>query len=333
MQKAAIMSGRWRVLSITRLISLHGQVNGSARITASDSVTVVETVLRGRRGGGLTAHIIAREGIYELSLDEGRGGFPKKLEVRGILITDAAQNGFICEGSCGCSALELGRAKEFVRMQRNASRKAGENVKAARARNSADISGEESGAAGQNMGSAALSPVTQEILSQAQRLFASPPADHNGHSNTAAGRDSAKRRGSPIHAGGGQSGVKGSGLAAQDAQNDTMLKTLTEREQNKEAAGLDIPICENCASADDEAVKNPFPQSFPNSSWRRKKSERGKLTGSAMIRGIKYDIIAVEARGKYPPRGMNGNLRRMRAESGRRYWVKLMPKVTSMQRK
>lgn len=320
-------------MSVTKLVSLHGAVNGSARITASESMTAVETVLRGRRGGSLTAYIIAREGIYAIALEEGKGAFPKMLEARGILIADAAQNGFACEGSCGCSIPELNRAKEFVRMQRNASRKAGENRKATRVQDSADVSGEKGGAAGSSLGSAALSPVTQEILSQAQRLFTASSTDQSEPSAVATERGSAKKQGRSIRAKGEMNGIMDSNLAARDNQKDTMLIKRTDSEQNNKVDEFNIPPCENCASADDEAVKNPFPQSFPNSFWRRKKSERGRLTGSAMLRGIKYDIIAIESRGKYPPRGMNGNLRRMRAENGRRYWVKLTPIITSIKNK
>lgn len=311
-------------MPVTKLVSLHGSVNGSARITASESRTVVEMALRGRRGGSLTAHIIASDGIYALSLDEGTGSVPVGLDVRGILVADVEQSGFICEGSCGCSTQELNRAKEFVRMQRLASRRTLEKVRATGAINSADISGEKGGAAGRSSGSAALSPITQQILSKAQSLFVSAGEDTAGNTKKANGQGSVRRQGRSIRSM-GEHGAAAGKAAVEDTRRGATQQSQ-EREWDNFGAAFDIPECKNCASTDDEAVKNPFPQSFPNSSWQRKKSDAHKLMGVAMVRGIKYDIIAVESTGKYPPRGMHGNLRRMRAENGRRYWVKIVPR-------
>ena len=73
---------------------------------------------------------------------------------------------------------------------------------------------------------------------------------------------------------------------------------------------------------DAEAVKNPFPALFPNSSWRKKAGEAA-LSGKVKHRGRLYAVAAVPREGRFPPNELSpfSNIRRARGEDGKMYWL------------
>ena len=71
-----------------------------------------------------------------------------------------------------------------------------------------------------------------------------------------------------------------------------------------------------------EAVKNPFPALFPNSSWRKKAGETA-LFGKVKHRGRLYSVTALPREGRFPPSELApfSNIRRARGEGGKMYWL------------
>lgn len=75
-------------------------------------------------------------------------------------------------------------------------------------------------------------------------------------------------------------------------------------------------------SPDSEAVKNPFPALFPNSTWRKTAGESA-IYGKVKQRGRLYAVTAIPREGRFPPNELSpfSNIRRARAEDGKMYWL------------
>lgn len=300
---------------MVRLITLHGEMSGSARVNMTDRGTQLSLSLRGkRRDGMLTAYLVGAERVISMPISGSGIGSAAALDVRGVLLADS-RGDFVAWGTCcGMTQEGLNRAKAQIRMMqpearrdvksrpledapmRNVGRNAGSGVNGGNAGSGGAHSG---GVSGSNAGSGnsggssrraesalaaerRLSPVTEGILGKAKELFGNMPENSKG-----------------------------------DAE--VKRKSL---EELKEA----IPPCENCASNEEEAVINPFPTLFPNSYWKRRIGNDGRIIGVANVRGIHYNITALRSSSKRPPRGLRGNLRRIRARDGKMYWIGIVRK-------
>ncbi len=325
-----------------RLIALHGRLSGSAVLRSSGGKT--EFMLKTRNAGeidegSLSAYLIAPAAggsfrMVRAGIKNGSGG--AEIDgVRGMVITGA--NGIVSEGSSGMSETALERAKVQLRLGLSPSaasagqpaaergdgfiaasspgetgRQAGHAEKGEPSSNretgrppghaeldeTAGASGAESGANG-GAGAAAegganvgASPVTRRILSQAKALFGT------GYSDA---------------------------IISDAQQPEAEPPTASHREFSAPPP----PSAQERArpqirpySAENEAVKNPFPALFPNSSWRRDAGSPA-LFGKVKHRGRLHEVMALPREGRFPPNELSPfpSIRTARAEDGRIYWL------------
>ena len=291
-----------------RLIALHGSLSGSVVLNSSGGRT--EFMLKTRRSAqtcaeGLSAFLIApnQSGGFRMERAEivNCAGSAAIDGVRGILITNS--NAIIAEGSSGMSeetAMERAKVQLRLTFPKN-----GGAAEPQRAERRGEVTAQESPIwkneaekaavnAEKPIEEAALqasaSPVTRRVLSLAKALFGSSEAD---------------------------------GFLFDDAPASE-AKPSPQRETPPHSAPSppSVPPAVEPYMPNSEAVKNPFPTLFPNSSWRKKAGEAA-LSGKVKHRGRLYSVAAIPRDGQFPPNELSpfSNIRKVKSVDGKTYWL------------
>lgn len=300
---------------MVRTIALKGRLSGSAVLRSTGGRT--EIILRTRHmpvcatGSSLRAVLIAPAagGSFRFAAAEIKNGAGSAMidDARGIIIKCGEET--LCEGASGLGEAAFDKAKVQLRLQHSdffsepvGKAESGVDKSGANTFTSAqtetmlppDNANKANGIVHASdteqmhtpeTGRQTVSPVTKRILSQAKALFG-------------------EYAGKGIHD--AFSGTEGEASSSSSFPfNDSNIK---DRSSGAKPA---LP--------GSEAVKNPFPRLFPNSSWRRNAGEN-TLHGKAKQRGRLYSIEAYPREGGYP-RAKAGILRRAVSADGRAYWL------------
>ena len=280
-----------------RLIALHGKLSGSAVLNSTGGRT--EFTLKMRRGtslgadGSLCAFLAAPDANGGLRLERAEianGAGSANIDgVRGIFITSG--NAIVAEGISGISEEQLERARVRLRLGFSASQGGAAEPP------SADGRGEVTAPIGSN--GKAEAPQKPEAAQ-------SEPNEPNELSSSAS--PVTRRILSQAKA------LFGSGDADDYLFDDSPASANAPQSEA-------LPEVEPY-TPDSEAVKNPFPALFPNSSWRKKAGEAA-LSGKVKHRGRLYSVAAVPREGRFPPNELSpfSNIRRARGEDGKMYWL------------
>ena len=290
-----------------RLIALHGSLSGSVVLNSSGGRT--EFMLKTRRSAqtcaeGLSAFLIApnQSGGFRMERAEivNCAGSADIDGVRGMLITNS--NAIIAEGSSGMSETAMERAKVQLRLTFPKNGGAAEPQRAQRrgevtAQERPTGKNETEKAAGnaepptaEGALQASASPVTRRILSQAKALFGAGDAD--------------------------------AFLFDDASASEEKPSPELETPARSAASPPSVPPAVEPYMPNSEAVKNPFPALFPNSSWRKKAGETA-LSGKVKHRGRLYSVAAVPREGRFQPSELSpfSNIRTAKSEDGKMYWL------------
>ena len=273
-----------------RLIALHGKLSGSAVLNSTGGRT--EFTLKTRRGssggieGSLCAFLVSPDANGNLRLaraEIANGAGGANIDgVRGIFITGG--NAILAEGASGMSETMLERARVKLRLELS-----------------------------QNGGAA-------EPHGAQRRGEVTAPSKPNGKAEKEAKPEAAQSEQST-----GVSPVTRRILSQAKAlfgagDADAFLFDDAPASEDKPPPSASPEV--EPYMPDAEAVKNPFPALFPNSSWRKKAGEAA-LSGKVKHRGRLYAVAAVPREGRFPPNELSpfSNIRRARGEDGKMYWL------------
>lgn len=277
---------------MVKLIALHGSLSGSAVLRSNGGRT--EFMLRTRQSAqtyseGLRAFLVAPNPsgfrIERAHFTNG-AGIADIDGVRGIFITSGTS--ILAEGASGMSETAFERAKVLLRLELSQLGGAAEPQRA-------KMRGEGTAQKGPNGKSGAESAAVSE----------KPPAEG---AMQASASPVTRRILSQAKA------LFGAGDA------DAFLFDASPESGNKPASEASLSVEPYLPNS--EAVKNPFPALFPNSSWRKKAGETA-LFGKVKHRGRLYSVTALPREGRFPPSELApfSNIRRARAEDGKMYWL------------
>lgn len=279
-----------------RLIALHGKLSGSAVLNSTGGRT--EFTLKMRRGssGGiedsLCAFLAAPDAnggirLARAQIANGAGG--ANIDgVRGIFITGG--NAILAEGVSGMSETMLEQARVKLRLELSQNGGAAEPQEAQR----------------RGEVTAPSKPNGKAEIPQKPEAAQSEP---NEPGEASSGASPVTRRIlSQAKA------LFGSGDADDYLFDDSPASAIAPQSEA-------LPEIEPY-TPDSEAVKNPFPALFPNSSWRKKSGETA-LSGKVKHRGRLYSVTAVPREGRFPPSELApfSNIRRAKSADGKMYWL------------
>ncbi|MBR3299446.1 MAG: hypothetical protein IKI64_09645 [Clostridia bacterium] len=300
---------------MVRTIALKGRLSGSAVLRSTSGRT--EIILKTRQmsvcttENGLSAVLIAptASGSFRFAAAELKNGAGSAQidDARGIIIKCGDET--LCEGASGLSEAAFDSAKVQLRLQHSgaftepsgkhaagadrldtnvSSSAQSEPTKALNSVNQANRSGNalgESQMQSPEQARQTASPVTKRILSQAKALFG-----------------------------------ENAGIGINE-----VISEMDEEASHASALPFDDVKMKDRSSAakpalpGSEAIKNPFPRLFPNSSWRREADEQ-ILRGKAKLRGKLYSIEAYPREVGFPA-AKAGSLRRAVSADGKAYWL------------
>lgn len=316
-----------------KLITLNGNITGSARLNMQRSKTEICLNLR-RRSSKLRAFVTNGKKVREVMLT-GSCGSTERMDISGLILTDEMGN-LLSIGNGGMSSKELEDFKISVRMNINAKRDARRQAISTDAqaastpmlpalqkdsqdghqKSNADKNRTSNGKGHANtergdsfnISRVPNSPKTAEILNKASYLFHGEQLiDTDGQSSKH--MDSSNQNNS----------IQNSYMQNSNTQNGYMQNSFAyspSENEPKRRSQKDIS-----AFIPREAVENPFPNFFDNSYWWRNEGETKRIYGTANVRGIKYNVLAVRSNAKYPPRGIGRSIRRLISSDGKRFWV------------
>lgn len=273
-----------------RLIALHGKLSGSAVLNSTGGRT--EFTLKMRRGssggieGSLCAFLVSPDANGNLRLaraEIANGAGGANIDgVRGIFITDG--NEILAEGASGMSETLLERARVKLRLELS-----------------------QNGGAAEPQGAHRRGEVTA-------------PSKPNGKAEKEAKPEAAQSEQST-----GVSPVTRRILSQAKAlfgagDADAFLFDDAPASEDKPPPSASPEV--EPYMPDSEAVKNPFPALFPNSSWRKKAGEAA-LSGKVKHRGRLYSVAAVPREGRFPPNELSpfANIRKAKSSEGKTYWL------------
>lgn len=278
-----------------RLIALHGRLNGSVVLKSSGGKTefMLKTRSPVQKGadGTLTAFLIAPSsgGFRIVKSEVINGAGSAQIDgVRGIVISNGAA--ILAEGANGLSDTALEHAKVRLRLEFPFADKHSPERDKAFERNVVDARQADEPGGNAKAPNAGEVPNTEAIPAEAAGVS---PVTRRILSQAKA--------------------LFGSGDA--DA-------FLFDEAPPLEAKPPPAERNTEPYSPDSEAVKNPFPALFPNSTWR-KKADEPALLGKLKHRGRLYSVTALPREGRFPPNELAefSNIRRAKAEDGTQYWL------------
>lgn len=272
-----------------RLIALHGKLSGSAVLNSTGGRT--EFTLKTRRGssggieGSLSAFLAAPDANGSLRLERAEiVNGAGSANIDGVRgIFITSGNAILAEGASGMSETMLERARVKLRLELS-----------------------QNGGAAEPHGAQRRGEVTAPSKPNGKAEEAEKPeAAQSEQSNVS---PVTRRILSQAKA------LFGSGDADDYLFDDSPASAIAPQSEA-------LPEVEPY-TPDSEAVKNPFPALFPNSSWRKKSGEAA-LSGKVKHRGRLYAVAAVPREGRFPPNELSpfSNIRRARGEDGKMYWL------------
>ena len=273
-----------------RLIALHGKLSGSAVLNSTGGRTEFTLKMRqnisGDSAGSLGAFLIAPDANGSLRLvraEIANGAGGANIDgVRGIFITGG--NAILAEGASGMSETLLEQARVKLRLELS-----------------------QNGGAAEPQGAQRRGEVTA-------------PSKPNGKAEELPKPEAAQSEQSPSVSPVTRRILSQAKALFGAGDADTFLFDGAPASEDKPPPSASPEV--EPYMPDSEAVKNPFPALFPNSSWRKKAGEAA-LSGKIKHRGRLYSVAAVPREGRFPPNELSpfSNIRRARAEDGKMYWL------------
>lgn len=273
-----------------RLIALHGKLSGSAVLNSTGGRTEFTLKMRqaisGVADGSICAFLAAPDANGNLRLARAaiaNGAGGANIDgVRGIFITGG--NAILAEGASGMSETMLERARVKLRLELS-----------------------QSGGAAEPQGAPRRGEVTA-------------PSNPNGKAEELPEPEAAQSEQSPSVSPVTKRILSQAKALFGAGDADAFLfddATASEDKPPPSASPEVEPYMPNS-----EAVKNPFPALFPNSSWRKRAGEAA-LSGKVKHRGRLYSVAAIPREGRFPPNELSpfSNIRTARAEDGKTYWL------------